>query len=130
MSSIHNLLSTILDKHVLAGPNYLDWLRNVKIVLNSERIAYSLENSPPVEAPTRCSHVELQAYKDWCDHDLKGKCYVMYSMSDELHRCFEDAKNAADIHLHLNKLFGEQTRPLRHRHCKRNCKGYLDQNGS
>ncbi|XP_073137320.1 uncharacterized protein [Henckelia pumila] len=35
-------------------------------------------------------------------------------MNDELQRYFEDAKNAADIHLHLKELFGEQTRPLRH----------------
>ncbi|XP_073133899.1 uncharacterized protein [Henckelia pumila] len=36
------------------------------------------------------------------------------SMNDELQRRFEDAKNAANIHLHLKELFSEQTRPLRH----------------
>ena len=35
-------------------------------------------------------------------------------MNDELQRRFEDAKSAADIHLHLKELFGDQTRPLKH----------------
>ncbi|XP_073135718.1 uncharacterized protein [Henckelia pumila] len=36
------------------------------------------------------------------------------SINDELQRRFEGAKHAADIHLYLKELFGEQTRPLRH----------------
>ncbi|XP_073152921.1 uncharacterized protein [Henckelia pumila] len=39
---------------------------------------------------------------------------IEVSISNELQRRFEDAKNTADIHLHLKELFGEQTRPLRH----------------
>ncbi|XP_073121615.1 uncharacterized protein [Henckelia pumila] len=130
MSSIRNPLSAILEKHVLTGPNYLDWLRNLKIVLNSERFTYTLDKSSPDEAPTGCSFDELQTYKDWYDHDLKAKCYMLASMSDKLQRRFEDAKNTADIHLHIKELFGDQTRPLRHGHCKRSYKEYLDHNGS
>ena len=109
MSSIRNPLSTILDKHVLTGPNYLTWLRKLKILLNSEKIAYTLTESPPVEAPTDCTPEELQAYKEWCDHDLMARCYMLTSMNDELQRRFEDAKSDADIHLHLKELFVEKT---------------------
>ncbi|XP_073120685.1 uncharacterized protein [Henckelia pumila] len=112
MSSIRNPLSAILDKHVLTGPNYLNWLRNLKIFLNSKRIEYTLEKPPPFEAPTGCSLVEK--FKDWCDHDMISKCYMQTSMSDELQRIFEDPKNAADIHMHLKNFFGEQTRSIRH----------------
>ncbi|MQM11802.1 hypothetical protein Taro_044712 [Colocasia esculenta] len=41
-----NPLRGILDANKLTGPNYLDWLRNLKIVLRSERIAYVLEGRP------------------------------------------------------------------------------------
>ncbi|XP_073289012.1 uncharacterized protein [Primulina huaijiensis] len=35
-------------------------------------------------------------------------------MSNDLQRQFEEAVNAADIYGHLQELYGEQTRPLRH----------------
>ncbi|XP_073121725.1 uncharacterized protein [Henckelia pumila] len=88
--------------------------QNLKIILNSEGIAYTLENSPPVEAPTGCSPEELQTYKDWCDQDLRSKFYMQASMNDELQRCFEGAKHAVDIHFHLKELFGEQKCPIIH----------------
>lgn len=44
MSLINNSLSAILYKHILTGLNYHNWL-NLKIVLNSERITYTLEKS-------------------------------------------------------------------------------------
>ena len=53
MSSNVNLRS-ILDNNKLKGPNFLDWFRNMKIVLMVEKIAYVLNRplpkSPPVDA--------------------------------------------------------------------------------
>ena len=54
MSSTVNLRS-ILDANKLTGPNFLDCLRNVIIVLKGERLAYVLDvpllKSPAVDAP-------------------------------------------------------------------------------
>ena len=42
-----NPLSIILDKNCLTGPNFSDWLRNLRIVLNMEKIGYVLESNIP-----------------------------------------------------------------------------------
>ncbi|XP_075486428.1 uncharacterized protein LOC142526038 [Primulina tabacum] len=39
---------------------------------------------------------------------------MLASMLNDLQTCFEEAVNAADIYGHLQELYGEQTRPLRH----------------
>ncbi|XP_073154115.1 uncharacterized protein [Henckelia pumila] len=112
--STRNPLSAILEQNKLTGPNYQDWLRNLKIVLNSERIAYVLEKKPPKEATPNISETELAKLEKWWDHDLQAKSYILASMSNELQRRFEDAVNAADIHFHLKELYGVQTRSERH----------------
>ena len=42
-------LRGIMDANRLTGPNFSDWLRNLKILLKSERIAYVLEGDGLVE---------------------------------------------------------------------------------
>ncbi|XP_075489493.1 uncharacterized protein LOC142528335 [Primulina tabacum] len=98
-----NPLSIILDQNKLTGPNYNDWFRNLKIVLNSEKIAYVLDKKPPNEAASDVSETELAKLEKWWDHDLQAKSYMLASMSNELQRRFEEATNAADIHLHLKE---------------------------
>ncbi|XP_075483722.1 uncharacterized protein LOC142523876 [Primulina tabacum] len=112
--SSRNPLSVILDQNKLTGPNYHDWLRNLKIVLNSEKIAYVLTKAPPKTAKPNATKEELADLEKWWDHDLRAKSYMLASMSNELQRWFEEAVNAANIYDHLQELYGEQTRPLRH----------------
>ncbi|XP_061336491.1 uncharacterized protein LOC133283624 [Gastrolobium bilobum] len=45
-------LRSILDANKLTGPNFTDWYRNVKIVLQSEKKAYVLDSPVPI-APTK-----------------------------------------------------------------------------
>ncbi|XP_073120819.1 uncharacterized protein [Henckelia pumila] len=109
----HNPLSVILDNNKLTGSNYSDWLRNLKIVLASENLTYVLTKAPPKEAAKDISPDELKKLETWWDHDLKEKCYMLASMSNELQKRFEEAVNAASIHLHLQELYGAQTRAKR-----------------
>ena len=46
-----NLLAIILDQNRLTGPNFIDWLRHLKVVLASEKILYVLEQSLPGPLP-------------------------------------------------------------------------------
>ena len=41
--SLSNPLHGILDVNRLTGPNYTDWLRNLRIVLTAEKIMYILD---------------------------------------------------------------------------------------
>ncbi|XP_075475240.1 uncharacterized protein LOC142505983 [Primulina tabacum] len=105
-----NPLSIILDQNKLIGPNYNDWSGNLKIVLSSEKILYVFDNKPPKEAHSNVSETELAKVEKWWDHDLQAKSYMLASMSNELQRRFEEAVNAADIHLRLKELYEVQTR--------------------
>ncbi|KZV07044.1 hypothetical protein F511_45474 [Dorcoceras hygrometricum] len=71
MSSIKNPLAAILDSNKFTGLNYKDWLRNLNIVLASEKLLYTLEKSPPKEAPADISPEELTKLNKWWDDELK-----------------------------------------------------------
>ncbi|KAG6506400.1 uncharacterized protein LOC121979488 [Zingiber officinale] len=109
-----NPLSVILDQNKLTGPNYSDWLRNLKIVPASERIAYTLDKTPPKEAPVNATPDELEKLEKWSDRNLQARCYMLASMSNEMQRWFEETVDAKDIHIHLQELYGAQTRSVRH----------------
>ncbi|KZV06745.1 hypothetical protein F511_45773 [Dorcoceras hygrometricum] len=63
MSSIKNPLAAILDSNKFTGLNNQDWLRNLNIVLASEKLLYTLEKSPPKEDPADISPEELTKLK-------------------------------------------------------------------
>ena len=50
-----NPLRDIMDANRLTGPNFTDWLRNLKILLKSKRIAYVLEGDGLVEPASDAS---------------------------------------------------------------------------
>ena len=56
-------LRSILDSNKLTGPNYVDWLRNLRIVLSSERLSYVLDT--PILEPLGedASEEEKTTYK-------------------------------------------------------------------
>ncbi|KZT76520.1 hypothetical protein F511_46452 [Dorcoceras hygrometricum] len=55
MVSMKNPLAAILDSNRFTGLNYQDWLRNLNLVLASEKFLYAIEKSPPKEAPADIS---------------------------------------------------------------------------
>ena len=44
-------LRTLMDSHKLVGNNFISWRRNLRIVLRSERIGFTIEEPYPA-APT------------------------------------------------------------------------------
>ncbi|KZV22243.1 hypothetical protein F511_21077 [Dorcoceras hygrometricum] len=72
MSSIKNPLAAILDSNKFTGLNYQDWLPNLNIVLASEKLLYTLEKSPPKEAPADISPEELTKLNQ-CPSQLGGR---------------------------------------------------------
>ncbi|KZV06573.1 hypothetical protein F511_45945 [Dorcoceras hygrometricum] len=86
MVSMKNPLAAILDSNRFTGLNYQDWLRNLNLVLSSEKLVYAIEKSPPEEAPADISPEELITLDKWRDDEVKARCYVMASMSNEMQR--------------------------------------------
>ncbi|KZV20758.1 hypothetical protein F511_04116 [Dorcoceras hygrometricum] len=72
MSSFKNPFAAILDSNKFTGLNYQDWLRNLNLVLASEKLLYTIEKCPPKEAPADISPEELVTLKQWWDDEVKS----------------------------------------------------------
>ena len=77
-------LKSILEANKLTGPNYIDWLRNLKRVLRSEKLAYVMEKSVPPPLAGNASTAEHEAYLKHAE-DMDVACSIMLaSMSPGL----------------------------------------------
>ncbi|KZV18336.1 hypothetical protein F511_23934 [Dorcoceras hygrometricum] len=70
MVSMKNPLAAILDSNRFTGLNYQDWIRNLNLVLASEKLLYTIEKSPPEETPACISPEELITLNQWRDDEL------------------------------------------------------------
>ena len=106
-------LRSILDTNKLTGPNYVDWLRNLKIVLNSEKLSYILD-TPSLDALGEDATEEDRAtYKMWQNDSTSVKCIILASMTNELQRQHE-SMDVLSIIQNLKELYGEQSRTARY----------------
>ena len=98
-----------MDANKLTEPNFLDWLRNLRIVLKAERIAYVLDEPLPQSLAVDASEEVHSAYqKHLADSEIVG-CIMVASMSPELQQQHK-AMSAHTIILHLRELFDWQAR--------------------
>ena len=104
---VKNPLATILEQNKLTGPNFVDWLRNLKIVLQSKKKAYVLDTAPPSVPPEDITSEDYADYLCHVDDNLQARCYMLASMSNELQRQNEDQDTAYGILIHLQELYGE-----------------------
>ena len=58
-------LHGILDVNRLTGPNFTNWIMNIKILLKSKCIAYILEGDGPLEPVSDVSKDEVWEYQKW-----------------------------------------------------------------
>ncbi|KZV57200.1 hypothetical protein F511_40835 [Dorcoceras hygrometricum] len=82
-------------------------------MFSSEKLLYTLEKSPPKEALVNASPEELSKLDKLWEDELKVHCYMMGLMYNEMQQRFENTEYAADIHLHLKELYGENSRTKR-----------------
>ena len=69
MSSTVNLRS-ILDANKLTSANFMDWLRNLRIVLKAERIAYVLDGPLLESHAVDASDKDQNAYQKHLDYNV------------------------------------------------------------
>ena len=99
-------LRSILDTNKLTGPNYVDWLRNLKIILNSEKLSYILD-TPSLDALGEDATKEDKAtYKMWQNDSTSVKCIILASMTNELQSQHE-SMDTQSILINLKDLYGE-----------------------
>ena len=72
MTVAKNPLAAILDTNRLTGPNYVDWLRNLKLVLASEDLLYVLDGEIPAEPAEDAPEAEKTAFQKWKKDETKA----------------------------------------------------------
>ena len=60
MTSVN--LRSLMESNKLTGPNFLDWLRNLRIVLKSKKIGYVLDEALPNPPAANASENVQKAY--------------------------------------------------------------------
>ena len=108
--SSNNILRSILDKEKLNGSNFLDWHRNLRIVLKHDNKLYALEEPVPEEEPANnAPRAEKEAYKKHVEDANEVACLMLATMNSELQKQHENM-NAVEMIEHLKTLYAEQAR--------------------
>ena len=103
---------SVLEKDKLTGTNFLDWQRNLRIVLKQERKLYVIDiprPTPLAEGSTRAQHT---AYQKHIDDDTDVQCLMLATMSAELQKQHENM-DSYDMIEHLKRMFEGQARQER-----------------
>ncbi|KAJ9566122.1 hypothetical protein OSB04_002088 [Centaurea solstitialis] len=114
VTNTNNLsLRSILEKDKLTGSNFLDWERNLMIVLRHERKWYVLEEplreAPPANTPAAARN----AHKKHSDDLLDVGCLMLATMSPDLQTGLINT-NAYDMIRQLRDMFQTQARTERY----------------
>ncbi|XP_071738809.1 uncharacterized protein [Rutidosis leptorrhynchoides] len=100
-------IRSILEMEKLNGNNFIDWYRNLQIVLKSERKLHHLENPLPEAPPETASATVRNAYTKQYNEQLEVACLMLASMTSELQRNLMDY-NAYDMIEELKTMFQQQ----------------------
>jgi hypothetical protein len=87
-NSVFNLRS-VLEKVKLNGTNFIDWYRNLRIVLRQEKKEYVLEQAYPDDLLDNANDAERRAYEKHCNDSLDVSCLMLATMSPDLQKQYE-----------------------------------------
>ena len=113
MGGSFNPLSVILKENKFTGPNYIDWKRNLNLVLTAEEYKFVLTDVCPPTLDSDSSKEEVEAYQHWRKANEVARCYILVSMSNVLQHQHEHMATAYDMMINLKEMFGEQSRAER-----------------
>nr|XP_016510032.1 PREDICTED: uncharacterized protein LOC107827410 [Nicotiana tabacum] len=109
MSSF-NPLTSILNQNKLEGPKYVDWKRNLDIVLTAERYKFVITEECPKKPDEDATYDHVMAYDKWVKADEMARCYILVSMANVLQHQHQSMGSAYDILENIKEMFGEQNR--------------------
>ncbi|VFQ80902.1 unnamed protein product [Cuscuta campestris] len=102
-------LRSILDKDKLNGTNFVDWQRNLSIVLCMDEKEYVLEKPIPPAPPANAPKAVKDAYEKHVKDDNQVSCVMLATMITELQKPHEDMK-AHEMIVALRQLYQGQSR--------------------
>ena len=108
-----NPLFAILKDLKLTGPNYIEWKRNLDIVLTAEEYKFCTIEPKPADISAESTDEEKEYFKRWTKADEMSRCYILASMSGVLQHQHQSMATASDMLFNLKEMFGDQNRAAR-----------------
>ena len=102
-------LRSVLEKDKLNGTNFLDWHRNLRIVLLQERKLYVLDEHIPKEPAANAPRAQRDTYIKHQNDSVDVKCLILATMESELQKHMVDMEAFTMIAC-LKEMFQEQAR--------------------
>ena len=84
-------LRSILEKDKLNGTNFIDWYRNLRIVLKQEKNEYVVEVPYPNELPENVTTPQRREYEKHTNDALDVSYLMLATMSSELQKQYENS---------------------------------------
>ena len=102
-------LRLIFEKDKPNGTNFLDWYRNLRIVLRQERKEYILDQPIPEEPATNAPRAQKDAYNKHLNDLVDVTCLMLVCMKSRLQKQLMEMKAYTMIG-HLKEMFQEKAR--------------------
>ena len=102
-------LWSILEKDKLNGTNFLDWYRNLRIILKQERKEYILDQSIPDEPAANAPRAQKDAYSKYLNDSIDVTCLIFGCMDSNLQKQLMEM-DAYTIIGHLKEIFQEKAK--------------------
>ncbi|GJX42209.1 retrotransposon protein, putative, ty1-copia subclass [Tanacetum coccineum] len=96
-------LLSVLRRERLTGPNYMDWMRNLRFTLRYENKEYVLDEQI-LTIDDDSTQEEIEAHRKHYDDANKVSCIMASSMSPELQKTFENTW-AYEMNQQLKEMF-------------------------
>ena len=97
-------LRSILKKDKFNGTNFLDWNKNLRIVLRHERKEYILDQPIPEEPAANASRAQKDAYNKHLNDSVDVTCLMLGCMESELQKQLIEMEAYTMIG-HLKEMF-------------------------
>ena len=85
-------LRSLLDSDKLTDPNFDNWYRRLRIVLEHERILYVITDPAPEQPAPNVRGTVRDTYLKWTNDHTIVRCIMLASMNDEFSRKFKEAQ--------------------------------------
>ncbi|XP_016446955.1 uncharacterized protein LOC107771991 [Nicotiana tabacum] len=102
MSSF-NPLTSILNQNKLEGSNYVDWERNLNIVLTVEGYKLVITEECLEKPDEDANDDQVKVYDKWVKADEMARCYILVSMANVLQYQHQSMGSAYDMLESLKK---------------------------
>ena len=77
---------SVVERDKLTGTNFLDWQRNLRIVLRQERKLHVIDVPRPEPLLEGASRAQQNVYQKHIDDDTDVTCLMLANMSPELQK--------------------------------------------